>query len=66
MKVGCVCGVCGEASAFTFSSKRVELFHVAELQHKTSTTVCSPVQMTRTQNHLPTLNFVAAIFDPRY
>lgn len=66
MKVGCICGVYGEATAFTFSSKRVGLFHVVELQHKTFTTAFSPVQMTRTQNHLPTLNFEAAIFDPRY
>jgi hypothetical protein len=63
MKVGYVCG---EATACTFSSKRVGLFHVVELQHKTLTTACSPVQMAWTQNHLPTLNFEAVIFDPRY
>jgi len=65
MKVGCVCGVCVEATACTFSSMRVGLFHVVELQHKAFTTACSPVQMARTQNHLPTLKFEAAIFDPR-
>jgi len=42
------------------------LFHAVKLQHKTFTNACSPVQMTRTQNHLPTLNFEAAIYDPRY
>jgi hypothetical protein len=66
MKVGCVCGVCGEAAACTFSSKRVGLLQVVEMQHKTFTTACSPVQMARTQNRLPTLNFEPAILDPRY
>lgn len=66
MKVGCVCGVCGEATACTFSSKGVGVFHVVELQNKIFTTASSPVQMTRAKNHLPILNFEAAIFDTRY